>query len=80
MSCDKLCTAMPCHAMPTIILSYSQVPTSKFETYCQMDLRLWPFDTQNCIIKLGSWTYNAFQINLLLDETDPVDVSYWSFN
>lgn len=33
---------------------YHQVPTAKFETYCTMDLKLWPYDVQKCTIKVKS--------------------------
>ena len=44
------------------------VPPARFPATCQMDLRRWPFDQQTCLLKIGSWTYNAHQINLLLGE------------
>lgn len=50
------------------------MPPIKVETYCQMDLKMWPFDEQKCEIKIGSWTFSALQIDLLLDESKPVDV------
>ncbi|KAL7045518.1 hypothetical protein ACKWTF_002249 [Chironomus riparius] len=49
------------------------VPTAKFETYCNMDLKIWPFDEQKCEIKIGSWTYNSNQINLKMDMVTPID-------
>ncbi|KAG5679171.1 hypothetical protein PVAND_008761 [Polypedilum vanderplanki] len=53
------------------------VPTSKFETYCTMNLKMWPFDEQNCEIKLGSWTYNAYQLNLFLDKEKPAETDHF---
>lgn len=44
-----------------------------------MDLKLWPFDEQNCEIKIGSWTFSALQINLFFDQRgDPIDLSYYN--
>ena len=40
------------------------------ETFCQMNLRTFPFDVQTCYIKLTSWTYSSAQVNL--SAYDPV--------
>ncbi|XP_043471113.1 acetylcholine receptor subunit alpha-like 1 isoform X1 [Leptopilina heterotoma] len=42
------------------------VPPAQFLAFCDLDLRLWPFDTQSCSLKLGSWTYSGDQIDLHL--------------
>lgn len=34
-----------------------QVPTAKFETYCPLNLKLWPFDVQTCSIKVNNINY-----------------------
>jgi hypothetical protein len=53
------------------------VPPSKFDTFCELDLKYWPFDKQTCQIIIGSWTYSGFQINLTTAEK-PVEVSFYS--
>lgn len=40
------------------------VPPHKFNVYCNLNLKYWPFDEQMCFVKLGSWTYNGYQIDL----------------
>lgn len=40
------------------------VPPSDFHSFCELNLRHWPFDHQTCILKVGSWTYDGFQLNL----------------
>lgn len=40
------------------------VPPVRFVALCDLDLRLWPFDTQECNLKIGSWTFHAGQIDL----------------
>ncbi|XP_011167165.1 acetylcholine receptor subunit alpha-type acr-16 [Solenopsis invicta] len=40
------------------------VPPAKLIAYCELDFRLWPFDTQICDLKFGSWTYHSEQIDL----------------
>ena len=42
------------------------VPPTQFLAFCDLDLRLWPFDTQTCSLILGSWTYSGDQIDLHL--------------
>lgn len=40
------------------------VPPTKFESFCELDLKNWPFDVQKCEIVIGSWTYSGYQINI----------------
>ncbi|EEB15534.1 Acetylcholine receptor protein subunit alpha, putative, partial [Pediculus humanus corporis] len=40
------------------------VPPSIFQVFCQMDFTNWPFDSQTCSLKIGSWTYNGEQVDL----------------
>lgn len=48
------------------------IPPSHFLAFCDMDLRLWPFDTQICELHLGSWMFSGDQLDLQLgEETDP---------
>ncbi|XP_068085344.1 uncharacterized protein [Anabrus simplex] len=44
------------------------VPPTQFIVFCDLDLRLWPFDTQTCYLRLGSWTYDGEQVDLQTDE------------
>ena len=37
-------------------------PPTKFRSTCAVDVTYFPFDDQTCILKLGSWTYNGFQV------------------
>jgi hypothetical protein len=48
------------------------VPPTKFDSFCQLDLKYWPFDTQKCEIVIGSWTYSGFQINLTV-ANEPIE-------
>ena len=40
------------------------VPPGHFKAYCKMSLRKWPFDTQTCQMKFGSWTSHGNLIQL----------------
>lgn len=57
---------MTSEALP--LISYDgtviYVPYKTVPTYCAMDLTLFPYDTQKCIIKLTPWTHNALEIDL----------------
>ncbi|KAK7074441.1 Neurotransmitter-gated ion-channel transmembrane region [Halocaridina rubra] len=39
-------------------------PPAIFKTSCEIDVRYFPFDQQECFMKFGSWTYDGFQIDL----------------
>ncbi|XP_044020061.1 neuronal acetylcholine receptor subunit alpha-5-like [Aphidius gifuensis] len=50
------------------------VPPTRFIALCNIDLRFWPFDTQKCELKFGSWTFPASQIDLsIIDIDDPAE-------
>lgn len=40
------------------------VPPTHYQSHCGIDLRLWPFDTQECGLLMGSWTHHGEQIDL----------------
>ncbi|KAK6731395.1 hypothetical protein RB195_007706 [Necator americanus] len=43
-------------------------PPAIFKSMCQIDVRWFPFDEQQCCLKFGSWTYSENLLNLeLLD-------------
>ncbi|CAF0909930.1 unnamed protein product [Didymodactylos carnosus] len=39
-------------------------PMSIFKSTCQIDIRRFPYDRQNCSMKFGSWTYDLSKVNL----------------
>ncbi|WKX96514.1 hypothetical protein Q1695_012725 [Nippostrongylus brasiliensis] len=41
-----------------------QNPPGIFRFICKVDVTYYPFDTQICFLKLGSWTYSGKHINL----------------
>lgn len=52
------------------------VPPAQFIGLCDLDLRLWPFDTQICNLTFGSWTYHGEQIDMRLSETKNMERMY----
>ncbi|XP_054160227.1 neuronal acetylcholine receptor subunit alpha-7-like [Oppia nitens] len=40
------------------------VPPGVFKSTCQIDITWFPFDTQKCVMKFGSWTYDGFSLDL----------------
>tara|TARA_B100000787_G_scaffold169624_1_gene161405 strand:+ start:1344 stop:2480 length:1137 start_codon:yes stop_codon:yes gene_type:complete len=49
-------------------------------TSCVFDLANFPFDTQVCSYKLGSWVYDASKINLELMKNRPIDLTQYQNN
>ncbi|CAB4014495.1 neuronal acetylcholine receptor subunit alpha-10-like, partial [Paramuricea clavata] len=47
---------------------------SVMRTSCQVDIKMFPFDTQTCRIKLGSWTYDGFALDVK-PESYTMDIS-----
>ncbi|XP_018327385.1 acetylcholine receptor subunit alpha-like 1 [Agrilus planipennis] len=44
------------------------VPPVILNALCEFDLKYWPFDTQKCYLKFGSWTYHGEEIDMNIDE------------
>ncbi|XP_031328924.1 neuronal acetylcholine receptor subunit alpha-2-like isoform X1 [Photinus pyralis] len=42
------------------------VPPLKQTVLCEFDLRNWPFDTQSCELKYGSWVHHGQEVELAL--------------
>ena len=38
------------------------IPPGIFRSTCKIDLTWFPFDQQNCKMKLGSWTYSGLKV------------------
>ncbi|XP_055539135.1 acetylcholine receptor subunit alpha-like 1 isoform X3 [Wyeomyia smithii] len=51
------------------------VPPTDYHSFCELNLRLWPFDYQTCFLKIGSWTYDGFKLNLTASENPEIDIS-----
>uniref|UniRef100_A0A1I8HR82 Neur_chan_LBD domain-containing protein n=1 Tax=Macrostomum lignano TaxID=282301 RepID=A0A1I8HR82_9PLAT len=39
-------------------------PPIIFKSQCEINVEFFPFDTQNCTLKLGTWTHNGYLIDL----------------
>lgn len=64
------------HYGQTNVIVYSSgqvlwVPPTDYHSFCELNLRYWPFDYQTCILKVGSWTYDGYKLNLTTSEAEP---------
>ena len=41
-------------------------PPAKLRRSCKIDVTYFPFDDQKCKMKFGSWTYDGFQVIVLM--------------
>ena len=39
------------------------MPPTNMMSHCSVDLTYFPYDTQMCHIKIGSWTYDGSKVN-----------------
>lgn len=39
-------------------------PLAKLQSSCKLDIRFYPFDRQVCYLKLGSWSYSEFEVDI----------------
>jgi len=46
------------------------IPPGIFKSTCKIDITWFPFDEQICDMKFGSWTYDGFKLDLVLDNPE----------
>lgn len=39
-------------------------PPAIYKSSCAIDVEYFPYDVQTCFLKMGSWTYDGFQVIL----------------
>lgn len=44
------------------------VPHGHFKSYCNLKLKTFPYDTQECIMSFGSWTHDKTKVDIVLPE------------
>ncbi|KAL3105421.1 hypothetical protein niasHT_025785 [Heterodera trifolii] len=49
-------------------------PPSIYKSFCAIEIEYFPFDTQECMMKFGGWTYNGFLMNISQIPPRPEDV------
>lgn len=57
-------------------------PPTRFIALCNIDLRLWPFDTQKCKLKFSSWSFSGSQIDVaFMNGGTPIENEvHWFFS
>jgi Neurotransmitter-gated ion-channel ligand binding domain len=48
-------------------------PPGIFKSYCEIDVRYFPFDTQTCFMKFGSWSHSGLQVFILFSLSSAAD-------
>ncbi|WAQ96377.1 ACHA3-like protein, partial [Mya arenaria] len=58
------------------------IPQGIYMSTCDVDVRTFPFDKQNCSLKFGSWTYDGSKLNLdfLYDKREMLTTDYFVAN
>jgi len=51
-------------------------PDLKAPMYCDMQLRNWPYDRQNCSLYIGSWANAGDIIDIAMDRVSLIKSSY----
>ena len=56
------------------------VPPMKYKTFCAVNYQGWPWSEQNCTFKLGSWTYDMNELDIVpfidAENDQPLKVDY----
>ncbi|XP_059080775.1 neuronal acetylcholine receptor subunit alpha-7-like isoform X3 [Tigriopus californicus] len=50
--------------------SCTYIPPGIFKSTCKIDITWFPFDDQDCEMKFGSWTYNGFKLELVMNNDE----------
>ena len=52
------------------------IPGQLVQSSCQLEIYNFPFDTQECHFKYGSWTYDGFQLDLVFSsDKEEIDLN-----
>ena len=58
------------HTFDALAVIYSSgevlwIPPARLTSMCKLDMTYFPFDVQECKIKIGSWTYDGNQVGYM---------------
>jgi len=60
--------------------SVTWIPPYKLTSTCKIDNTWFPYDMQECDIKLGSWVWNGFMMDIQMNSEDGIDLSTYVTN
>ncbi|CAF1412252.1 unnamed protein product [Rotaria sordida] len=66
---DKFDTRAKVNAVVQYDGNILYVPPILFKSICPFDIALFPFDTQYCTLKFGTWTYDDAGVNLTVESS-----------
>jgi len=46
-------------------------PPAIYKSSCAIDVEYFPYDIQTCMLKVGSWTYDGFQVYQVEENLQP---------
>ncbi|KFB39882.1 AGAP009493-PA-like protein [Anopheles sinensis] len=50
------------------------VPPTEYHAFCELNMRLWPFDYQKCTLKIGSWTFDGYKLNITVGDDPQIEI------
>jgi hypothetical protein len=64
----------------SLLVIYSEgdclwIPRSIFRSICNIDLKMFPFDRQNCSLSFGSWVYDSNMLNIDFEDLIGFDMN-----
>lgn len=63
----KLMTKATIHSNGQVVWK----PPAIYKSLCPINVKFFPFDEQTCMLKIGSWTYDGYSVNIQHKDLEP---------